>query len=144
MSVIHPETVAGDTWSGMAALAGSWIGGGANMVAMREVFEVDADLFGNFAVVDIAVGMLWMATLMVDGKPFPKVVRIRDLMSGAESVVTWERVEFGRRIPPSLLDLSALANRIRKGVDPVPLDALRDSAQREPVEKTPALEDERR
>jgi hypothetical protein len=81
---------------------------------------------------------------MVDGKPFPKVVRIRDLMSGAESVVTWERVEFGRRIPPSLLDLSALANRIRKGVDPVPLDALRDSAQREPVEKSPALEDERR
>lgn len=64
MGVIHPETVAGDTWSGMAALAGSWIGGGANMVAMREVFEVDAGLFGSFAVVDIAVGMLWMATLL--------------------------------------------------------------------------------
>lgn len=64
MRVIHPETVAGDTWSGMAALAGSWIGGGANMVAMREVFGTDANLFGNFAVVDIAVGMLWMATLL--------------------------------------------------------------------------------
>ncbi len=63
---------------------------------------------------------------MVGGRPFPKVVRIRDLMSGAESVLTWERLEFGRRIPPSLLDLSALQDRIRKGVDPVPLDALRE------------------
>lgn len=64
MSVIHPETVAGDTWAGMAALAGSWIGGGANMVAMREVFEVDANTFGRFAVVDVAVASLWMATLL--------------------------------------------------------------------------------
>ncbi len=65
---------------------------------------------------------------LVDGRPFPKVVRIRDLMSGAESTLTWERVEFGRRIPPSLVDLSGLQDRIRKGVDPVPLDALPDSA----------------
>jgi hypothetical protein len=63
---------------------------------------------------------------LVDGRPFPKRVRIRDLMSGAESVLRWERVEFGRRIPPSLLDLSALQDRIRKRVDPVPLDALRE------------------
>lgn len=66
---------------------------------------------------------------LVGGRPFPKVVRIRDLMSGAESVVSWERIEFGRRIPPSLLDLSALQDRIRKGVDPVPLDALPESAK---------------
>ncbi len=48
----------------MAALAGSWIGGGANMVAIREIFEVDADIFGRFAVVDVAVANLWMATLL--------------------------------------------------------------------------------
>lgn len=64
MQVIHPAAVAGDTWAGMAALAGSWIGGGANMVAMREVFEVDATTFGQFAVVDVAVANLWMATLL--------------------------------------------------------------------------------
>lgn len=63
---------------------------------------------------------------LVGGRPFPKVVRMRDLVSGAESVVTWERVEFGREIPASMLDLSVLQNRIRKGVDPVPLDALRE------------------
>ncbi|MCX7555699.1 DUF819 family protein [Xanthomonadaceae bacterium JHOS43] len=63
-SWIHPETVAGDTWAGMAALSGSWIGGGANMVAMREVFGVDATTFGQFAVVDVAVASLWMAVLL--------------------------------------------------------------------------------
>ncbi|MFY2763427.1 DUF819 domain-containing protein [Arenimonas sp. MALMAid1274] len=64
MGVIHPETVSGDTWAGMSALAGSWIGGGANMVAMREVWDVDATTFGQFAVVDVAVASLWMAVLL--------------------------------------------------------------------------------
>ena len=39
MAWLHPETVAGSTWGGMAALAGSWIGGGANMLAMKEIFN---------------------------------------------------------------------------------------------------------
>jgi hypothetical protein len=61
---------------------------------------------------------------IVNGKPFPKVVRLRDLVGGAESVLTWERVEFDKRIPPSFLDLSVLHDRITKGIDPVPLDSL--------------------
>ncbi len=61
---IKPDVVAGDVWKGMAALAGSWIGGGANMVAIREVYEVDATLFGQFAVVDVAIANSWMAILL--------------------------------------------------------------------------------
>ncbi len=64
MRWIHPSTVAGDTWAGMAALAGSWIGGGANMLAMREVFDVNATTFGQFAVIDVGVGYVWMAVLI--------------------------------------------------------------------------------
>ncbi len=64
MRLIHPETVAGDTWAGMAALAGSWIGGGANMVAMKEIFDVDETTFGQFVVVDVGVGYVWMAVLI--------------------------------------------------------------------------------
>jgi hypothetical protein len=60
----------------------------------------------------------------VGGRPFPKVVRLRELQTGAESVLTWEAVEFDRKIPPSFLDLSVIHDRITKGVDPVPLDAL--------------------
>lgn len=64
MRVIHPETVAGDTWRGMATVAGSWIGGGANQAAMREVFNVDATMFGQFVAVDVLVGNLWTAVLL--------------------------------------------------------------------------------
>lgn len=60
----------------------------------------------------------------VGGRPFPKVIRLRELQTRQESVLTWERVEFGRKIPPSFLDLSVLHDRITKGADPVPLDAL--------------------
>lgn len=64
MRVIHPETVAGDTWRGMTTVAGAWIGGGANQAAMREVFNVDATMFGQFVAVDILVGNLWTAVLL--------------------------------------------------------------------------------
>ena len=64
MRLVFPQTMAGDTWAGMAALAGSWIGGGANMLAMKEIFQVDATTFGQFAVVDVGVGYVWMAVLI--------------------------------------------------------------------------------
>jgi len=81
MEWIHPPAVAGDTWKGMAALAGSWIGGGANMVAIREVYEVDATLFGQFAVVDVAMASLWMATLLFLANRATQI----DLKSGADT-----------------------------------------------------------
>ena len=65
MRALFPAAMGGDTWAGMAALAGSWIGGGANMVAMKEVFHVDATTFGQFAVVDAAVAYVWMAILLL-------------------------------------------------------------------------------
>lgn len=64
LRTIHPETVAGDTWRGMTTMAGSWIGGGANQAAMKEVYEVEATLFGQFAAVDVLVASLWMAVLL--------------------------------------------------------------------------------
>ncbi|MCP5477855.1 MAG: DUF819 family protein [Rhodanobacteraceae bacterium] len=62
--IISPATVAGDTWRGMTTVAGSWIGGGANQAAMKEVFEVDADLFGQFVAVDVIVANVWMAVIL--------------------------------------------------------------------------------
>ena len=64
MSVIDPATVQGDTWRGMTTVAGAWIGGGANQAAMKEVFEVDATLFGQFVAVDVLVANVWMAVLL--------------------------------------------------------------------------------
>ena len=81
MAWLHPETVAGSTWGGMAALAGSWIGGGANMLAMKEIFEVDATTFGQFAVVDVGVGYVWMAVLIFFASRAPAM----DKRSGADT-----------------------------------------------------------
>jgi uncharacterized membrane protein len=78
---IFPDAMAGDTWAGMAALAGSWIGGGANMMAMKEIFDVDATTFGQFAVVDVAVGYAWMATLIFFAQRAAKI----DARSGADT-----------------------------------------------------------
>jgi uncharacterized membrane protein len=64
MGVIHPQTVAGETWRGMTTIAGSWIGGGANQAAMKEVFNVPPTMFGQFAAVDVIVAYLWMAALL--------------------------------------------------------------------------------
>ncbi len=61
---ISPQTVDGDVWKGMATLAGSWIGGGANQAAMKEVFAVNDNLFGMMVAVDIIVANLWMAYLL--------------------------------------------------------------------------------
>jgi uncharacterized membrane protein len=65
MGVIDPPTVAGETWRGLTTVAGSWIGGGANQAAMKEVFEVDANVFGQFVAVDVLVANVWMAILLV-------------------------------------------------------------------------------
>ncbi|KAB7770167.1 DUF819 domain-containing protein [Xanthomonas maliensis] len=81
MQWLHPATVAGDTWAGMAALAGSWIGGGANMLAMREIFAVDATTFGQFAVIDVGVGYVWMALLIALAQHAPRL----DARSGADT-----------------------------------------------------------
>ncbi|MBD8527604.1 DUF819 domain-containing protein [Pseudomarimonas arenosa] len=63
MGVIWPSAVEGDTWRGMTTVAGSWIGGGANQAAMKEVFEVDMNLFGQFVAVDVLVANVWVAVL---------------------------------------------------------------------------------
>lgn len=80
-SQFSPETVSGDTWRGMATIAGSWIGGGANQAAMKEVFQVDNDLFGTMVAVDVIVANLWMAVLLyLAGRS-----RGLDLKSGADT-----------------------------------------------------------
>jgi uncharacterized membrane protein len=51
-------------WRGMTTTAGSWIGGGANQAAMKEVYEVGADVFGKFVAVDVICANIWMAFLL--------------------------------------------------------------------------------
>ena len=59
-----PNELGGDIWRGMTTIAGSWIGGGANQAAMKEVFEVDGSIFSVMITVDVLVANVWMAVLL--------------------------------------------------------------------------------
>lgn len=68
VSQFSPETVGGAgpeaVWRGLTTVAGSWIGGGANQAAMKEVFEVDDNLFSAMITIDVIVANIWMAFLL--------------------------------------------------------------------------------
>ena len=51
-------------WRGLSALAGSWIGGGANMIALKEHAGASDSMMSIIIVVDVAVANIWMAFLL--------------------------------------------------------------------------------
>lgn len=53
-----------DAWRLMSYLAGSWIGGGANAVALQKTFEASDAAIGPIIVVDVAVANVWMGVLL--------------------------------------------------------------------------------
>jgi uncharacterized membrane protein len=68
ISALAPEGFipAGESeiWKGLSTIAGSWIGGGANQAAMKEIFNVNDTLFGTMVVVDVVVANIWMGFLL--------------------------------------------------------------------------------
>ncbi len=69
ISAFKPELVGGHgpdaVWRGMSTIAGSWIGGGANQAAMKEVWLVGDKIFSVMVTVDIIVANIWMAVLLM-------------------------------------------------------------------------------
>ncbi len=59
-----PEALGEQAWKGLAALAGSWIGGGANFVAIGESVGSTSSTLSMMVVVDVAVANVWMAVLL--------------------------------------------------------------------------------
>lgn len=53
-----------ELWRGLSTIAGSWIGGGANQTAMKEIFEVRDDLFATMIIVDVLVANVWLGFLL--------------------------------------------------------------------------------
>ena len=68
LSEIAPGLVGGvgpdEVWKGLATIAGSWIGGGANQTAMKEMFGSSDQLFSAMITVDVIVANIWMAFLL--------------------------------------------------------------------------------
>jgi len=76
-SIIAPDVVGGvgpeAVWRGMATIAGSWIGGGANQAAMYEMFKPSNDLYSTSIAVDVIVANIWMAFLLFGAARSAKV-----------------------------------------------------------------------
>ena len=68
VSAISPDIIGGSgpdaVWRGLSTVAGSWIGGGANQAAMKEVFEVNDSIFSSMVAVDVIIANVWMAFLL--------------------------------------------------------------------------------
>ena len=63
-------------WRGLTTIAGSWIGGGANQAAMKEIFLVDDAIFSTMIAVDVIVANIWMAFLLYGSGVHEKIDRI--------------------------------------------------------------------
>jgi uncharacterized membrane protein len=54
-----------DAWSGFGALSASWIGGSANMIAVKEAIHTPEAVFFPMIVVDTVVAYSWMGLLIL-------------------------------------------------------------------------------
>lgn len=108
---LTPETVAGvgpdAPWRGMTTVAGSWIGGGANQAAMKEVFDVSDEIFSTWVTVDVIMANVWMAVLLYGTGIAERIDRATGADTGAiedlKRRVTSYQAEHER--VPTLVDL---------------------------------------
>ena len=68
ISELAPEIIGGSgseqVWRGLTTVAGSWIGGGANQAAMKEIFQVGDTVFSAMIAVDVIIAQIWMIFLL--------------------------------------------------------------------------------
>ena len=99
-----------ELWRGLSTIAGSWIGGGANQAAMKEIFEVADNLFGSMLVVDIVVANIWLAFLFYGADRTQKIDNwLKSDVSAIEELKT-KVAEYKARVNkiPSTTDLFVL------------------------------------
>lgn len=114
ISAVSPETVGGvgpdAVWRGLATLAGSWIGGGANQAAMLEIFKYNPDKYGGMVLVDIVVANLWMAVILLGIGKTEKIDRWLKADSSAITQLKEKVTEFSDKVTriPTLTDFMVM------------------------------------
>lgn len=66
--LLFKERLPEDAWMGLGTLSASWIGGSANMVAIKEALGTPDRLFLPLITVDVIVAYTWMGILIVFAK----------------------------------------------------------------------------
>ena len=115
VGALSPSTVSGEgseaVWRGLATIAGSWIGGGANQTALKEIFQPSDRLFSQVVAVDVLVAELWMAVLIYGAGYVTRVDRMlkADSKRIAEIQERLETVELMHQRIPAMRDLMYIA-----------------------------------
>ena len=91
-----------DLWKGLSTIAGSWIGGGANQTAMKEIFSVNENLFAVMIVVDVVVANVWMGLLLYGASITDKIDK-------------WLKADTS-----AIVDLQNKMSAFQKGVEKIP------------------------
>lgn len=121
-SIFSPVTVGGEgneaTWKGLATIAGSWIGGGANQSAMLETYKYKESLFGGMLIVDIVVANIWMAVILFGIGKKAKIDKWFKADSSAidDLVVKVENFQKSVQRKPTLTDFMVIAGLVFGGV----------------------------
>ncbi|MFT6727773.1 MAG: putative membrane protein, partial [Flavobacteriales bacterium] len=111
ISFIHPDVLGGDAvdafWRGLSTISGSWIGGGANQTALKEISETTETQFSIMLLVDVFVANIWMAFLLVGAGMSKKLDKILKADSTAIDELTSkvENYQAGIARVPSFNDL---------------------------------------
>lgn len=114
VALVSPETVGGAgadaVWRGLATLAGSWIGGGANQTAMLEIYGYNQKLYGGMVFVDIVVANIWMAILLIGIGRSNKIDKWLKSDTSAIETLKEKVTHFSQKVSrnPSLADLMIL------------------------------------
>lgn len=108
VSYFAPEIVGGAgpdaVWRGLATIAGSWIGGGANQTAMKEIYGASDDLFSAMITVDVIVANIWMAFLLIGAGMSERIDKVLKADSSAITAVE-ERIQHYRASISRVTDL---------------------------------------
>ncbi len=110
-SMVSPETVGGAgpdaVWRGMATIAGSWIGGGANQAAMYEIFNPSDKLYSIMITVDVIIAEIWMAFLLIGVGKAKSIDRFFKADTSSVIQLQQKMHEFSQKTAkiPSLTDL---------------------------------------
>jgi uncharacterized membrane protein len=121
-AMFSPETVGGEgneaTWKGLATIAGSWIGGGANQSAMLETYKYKESLFGGMLIVDIVVANIWMAVILFGIGKKAKIDKWFKADSSAidELVLKVENFQMSVQRKPTLTDFMVIGGLVFGGV----------------------------
>ena len=111
---VVPGELDEEAWKGLAALSGSWIGGGANFVAIGKSVGALDETIGLMVIVDVAVANVWMAVLLYFAGREEEMDRSlgadrRALDELREKVAAYQRETARPTTLPDLLVLAALA-----------------------------------